>query len=64
MHKMVFRTHKGNFECIVMPFGLSKAPVTFNATMNYHLKPFLCKLVIVFFDDIELLLNTLAYHLF
>jgi len=32
--KTVFRTHHGHFEFLAMPFGLSKAPATFQALMN------------------------------
>lgn len=51
VHKMAFRTHHGNFEFLVMPFGLSNAPSTFQAMMNLILKSFLCRCVL-FFDDI------------
>jgi hypothetical protein len=32
--KMVFRTHHGHFEFLVMPFGLFNTPATFQALMN------------------------------
>jgi len=34
IHKTAIRTHHGHFEFVVMPFGLTKAPSTFQALMN------------------------------
>jgi hypothetical protein len=39
--KTAFRTHHGHFEFLVMPFGLSNAPTTFQALMNDVLRPYL-----------------------
>lgn len=39
--KAVFRTHHGHYEYLVMPFGLCNTSLTFQATMNAVLNPFL-----------------------
>lgn len=47
-----FNTRYGLFETLVMPFGLSNAPATFQARINEVLRPFLDIFCTAYIDDI------------
>ncbi|WVZ97024.1 hypothetical protein U9M48_042591 [Paspalum notatum var. saurae] len=62
-YKTAYQTHFGHFEYKVMPYGLTEAPATFQATMNYILAALLRKCVVVFIDDILIYSRTFEEHM-
>ena len=62
-HKAAFRTNRGLFEPLVMFFGLTNSPATFQTMMNDIFKDEIARgFVVIYLDDILIFSNDLEEH--
>ncbi|GBG75338.1 hypothetical protein CBR_g19972 [Chara braunii] len=62
-YKTAFKTRSGHFEWAGMPFGLTKAPTTFQAAMMMEFRDMLDLFVLIYLSDILVSSRTLDKHL-
>ena len=63
-HKAAFITHNGVYERTRMPFGLKKAPMTFQMVMSQVLREMNWKFVLCYIDDILVFSSSFKEHMY
>ncbi|GBG84337.1 hypothetical protein CBR_g38308 [Chara braunii] len=61
-YKIAFKTRYGHFEWLVVPFGLTNAPATFQAAMTTEFRHMLNRFVLIYLDNILVYSRSLDEH--
>ena len=62
IYRTAFTTHLGQWEFVVMPFGLCNAPATFQRLMNKVFAAEINSFILVYLDDILIFSRTVQEH--
>ena len=62
IYRMAFTTHLGQWEFLVMPFGLCNAPATFQRLMNKVFTAEINSFILVYLDDILIFIRSVEEH--
>ena len=62
IQKIAFRTNRGQFEFLVMPFGLCNAPASFQRLMNKVFADNIGKFIAIYLDDILIFSRNIDEH--
>ena len=60
--KTTFMIHEYHYDFLLIPFGITNVPSTFQSLMNFDFKPFLKKIVLVFFYDVRFYKKSWGEH--